>query len=292
MERISAQKQQKYLAIRRQLRHILATRFDESDLRTLCFDLGVSYDALPGQGTGNKARELVAYLERRNRLAELVRVGRQLRPDIHWSSALQVAGEEPPGDADIQTMLNMLRDGSDTLETQLLSLSTESWRRPDTEPPPTSLAAFVSLDDRVREAAVRSVRLASNLDDAEKRLYAQVLVGMLRDESYLVVWEAVRSLGHVNTPLAVEGLLKVCRTRDDEIVYKALATLGQLGDTDTVLALEELKTLEEMLPILRQAEEETRATFLQAVDEAISAISARLRTSPKAHAEYVLKAKE
>ena len=33
------------------LRQILDARFDEGELRTLCFDLGVDYDGLPGEGT-------------------------------------------------------------------------------------------------------------------------------------------------------------------------------------------------------------------------------------------------
>jgi predicted nucleotidyltransferase len=40
------------------MRHILYERFSESDLRTLCFDLGLEYNGLPGDGTANKAREL------------------------------------------------------------------------------------------------------------------------------------------------------------------------------------------------------------------------------------------
>jgi hypothetical protein len=44
--------------LRTRLRHILYERFSESDLRTLCFDLGLEYNGLPGDGTANKAREL------------------------------------------------------------------------------------------------------------------------------------------------------------------------------------------------------------------------------------------
>jgi len=66
------------------LRQILASRFDEGDLRTLCFDLGVEYDDLPGEGKANKARELVVYLKHRNRIGELIETGKRLRPDITW----------------------------------------------------------------------------------------------------------------------------------------------------------------------------------------------------------------
>ncbi|MCP4591244.1 MAG: DUF4365 domain-containing protein, partial [bacterium] len=66
------------------LRKTLAKRFSEGELRMLCFDLGVSYDDLPAQGNADKARELVSYLDRRNRIPALERIGKQLRPDIAW----------------------------------------------------------------------------------------------------------------------------------------------------------------------------------------------------------------
>lgn len=72
------------------LREILSTRFSEDDLRTLCFDLDfVEYDDLPGQGRGNKARELVAFAERHDKVAQLVDAGQRLRPDVPWEGVLQ-----------------------------------------------------------------------------------------------------------------------------------------------------------------------------------------------------------
>ncbi|MBN1814975.1 MAG: SPFH domain-containing protein [Anaerolineae bacterium] len=62
----------------------LETRFDEGEFRGLCFGLNVGYDVLPGDGLANKARELVQYLERRDRTFELVEMGNELRPDIPW----------------------------------------------------------------------------------------------------------------------------------------------------------------------------------------------------------------
>ena len=41
-----------------QLRQTLSSRFNESELRTLCFDLKVDYDDLPGKAKSDKAREL------------------------------------------------------------------------------------------------------------------------------------------------------------------------------------------------------------------------------------------
>jgi hypothetical protein len=76
-----------------QLFHILATRFDEGELRTLCFNLSLDYDDLPGEGKANKARELISFLERRDRIAALLEIGPQVRPDIAWD---EIAGGFAP----------------------------------------------------------------------------------------------------------------------------------------------------------------------------------------------------
>lgn len=81
-----------------QLRQLLTTHFDLEELRMLCFDLDVDYDDLRGEGKTNKARELVAYLGRRGRIAELVFVCSQLRPNVSWpdmSSAISDISSEP-----------------------------------------------------------------------------------------------------------------------------------------------------------------------------------------------------
>jgi len=79
--------------VRIRLRQTLASRFDEGELRTLCFYLEVDYDDLPGEGKSNKARELVAYFERRGQVSELVKIGKQSRPDIPWGDVLKVTKE-------------------------------------------------------------------------------------------------------------------------------------------------------------------------------------------------------
>ncbi len=58
--------------------------FDEKDLRDLCFDLGIDYETLPAKGKGGKARELVLYCKRRNRVLALRKRCHALRPTIEW----------------------------------------------------------------------------------------------------------------------------------------------------------------------------------------------------------------
>ncbi len=48
---------------------ILANLFSEDELRTLCFDMVIDYEALPASSKPGKARELMEYCRRHNRLA-------------------------------------------------------------------------------------------------------------------------------------------------------------------------------------------------------------------------------
>ena len=64
------------------LREILNTRYDEAELRDLCFELGVGYEELPSGGKTVKTRELIEYLQRRDRIQDLLDAVGKLRPDI------------------------------------------------------------------------------------------------------------------------------------------------------------------------------------------------------------------
>lgn len=75
-----------------ELYKILVGRFDDEELRTLCFALGLDYDNLRGDGKSGKARELITYLERRNEIPQLVEIGEQLRSDISWPNAMGEIG--------------------------------------------------------------------------------------------------------------------------------------------------------------------------------------------------------
>jgi len=55
-----------------QLYHAIMGRFNDDELRTLCFRLGVDYDDLGGTAKSGKARELVLYMKRKRRLQELI----------------------------------------------------------------------------------------------------------------------------------------------------------------------------------------------------------------------------
>lgn len=64
--------------------HNLSTAFDREELRSLCRELNVFYDNLPAEGNEGKARELIAYMERRGRLPELIAHAAGKREKLTW----------------------------------------------------------------------------------------------------------------------------------------------------------------------------------------------------------------
>ena len=69
---------------RTRLRLNLDKYFNESELQTLCFDMGVDYDGLGGENKSDKVRELVAYFQRRGTIRNLVAKCKVLRPNVPW----------------------------------------------------------------------------------------------------------------------------------------------------------------------------------------------------------------
>ncbi len=68
----------------RKLRLKVTKYFNESELRNLCFDMNIDYEDLDGNNKSDKARELIAYCERRKSIPKLVARLRKLRPRVSW----------------------------------------------------------------------------------------------------------------------------------------------------------------------------------------------------------------
>jgi len=49
---------------------LLIEKFSTAELKTLCFEFNVDYDDISGDTKRDKARELILYLKRRDRLNE------------------------------------------------------------------------------------------------------------------------------------------------------------------------------------------------------------------------------
>lgn len=72
-----------------ELSEIFDKRFNREELNILCFDLGVDYDRLPGVEQGKRAREVVFYLARRQRIDDLTAYCAKHRPDIEIGDILR-----------------------------------------------------------------------------------------------------------------------------------------------------------------------------------------------------------
>jgi tetratricopeptide (TPR) repeat protein len=77
-----------------ELHRILCRHFSEDELHTLCLELEIDYEDLGGVGKSGKARELVAAIDRRNLVPELVRIIQEQRPSVSLSEILEAAKKE------------------------------------------------------------------------------------------------------------------------------------------------------------------------------------------------------
>ncbi|MCB9420354.1 MAG: hypothetical protein H6667_11135 [Ardenticatenaceae bacterium] len=71
-----------------QLRTALSDLFSTGELHTLCFDLGIEFEDLEGNGKSGKALALVQYAQRHGRYDELVYRVQQLRPHANLGTAV------------------------------------------------------------------------------------------------------------------------------------------------------------------------------------------------------------
>ena len=66
------------------LQQMIQRYFNTSELRSLCFDLGIEYEDISGENKSDKVRELITYAERHGRTHELIMLCRRLRPHVDW----------------------------------------------------------------------------------------------------------------------------------------------------------------------------------------------------------------
>jgi hypothetical protein len=70
------------------LREILLNEFTEAELVSLCKDIGLNYEMLPGAGTFGKTREIVEAARTQDKLRALQTRIRELRPDAYDSASI------------------------------------------------------------------------------------------------------------------------------------------------------------------------------------------------------------
>ena len=71
------------------LRQLLSRHFSLDELNTLCFDLGLEWENVPGQHTLDaKSRELIRYIIRKGLILKLIVMVVERRPEVDWSNIL------------------------------------------------------------------------------------------------------------------------------------------------------------------------------------------------------------
>lgn len=102
--------------VRSRLRHFLTEYFSLSELKDLCFDLGVDYEMFPHQTKGDLSRELLAYFERKQNLSCLVAEMVKQRPEEELVTLLAELGScSPRSKVQIVLPVDKLKNRKDLL---------------------------------------------------------------------------------------------------------------------------------------------------------------------------------
>ncbi len=80
-----------------QLRQLIVAHFDLDEIESICFDLGIDYDSLPGEGKLKKVVELIEHCARSEQIVRLIDVCAQLRPAVEpaWQTLRAAAISTP-----------------------------------------------------------------------------------------------------------------------------------------------------------------------------------------------------
>ena len=98
-----------------ELRKALEQFFSESDIESLCFDLRIDYEALPGESKPKKIIELIWLLARSGQIAEFIDLCSQYRPNVPWENLREAAVQSPLVD---YRSLTVDASGAHSLDTQ------------------------------------------------------------------------------------------------------------------------------------------------------------------------------
>lgn len=122
---------------RSRLRLLLVLHFSESELRDLCFDLGIDFEIIPGPTKSDKARELLAYTSRHGHHNALIAQCRRLRPHVEWEEPPGLFdhdaqfGAAPPASSDLPSSTARATDAPNETPSESLSSPAETARAPN-----------------------------------------------------------------------------------------------------------------------------------------------------------------
>ncbi len=235
------------------LRQALDEQFDEEELQTLAFDLGVQYEDLTGEGQAGKARELVELMARRRRLPELAERVEALRPSVTLETPV------PPE-----------QDGRDLL---LGHVGDEWWQEVTLlyvglAPATPIVEALLAGDDpdgsRLRLAG-HCVAEAVRLDEAVRQQVMSRLEGDFATCTGERFLETGQVLAEVAGEDSVDFFLRLAHD-DPERREAALWSLGQMGRQPNEVLAE--RVVERLLEHFLREEQETVTVEAEGVEEA------------------------
>lgn len=82
------------------INEFIMNHFNQDELNTLSFQMGIDFENITGDSKESKAREFVLHLARRNRLAELEEMIQGMRPGIPLDHIMVEETDEQPSAAD------------------------------------------------------------------------------------------------------------------------------------------------------------------------------------------------
>lgn len=209
------------------LRQILIDYFDESELQNLAFDLGVDYENLPGQSKGDKARGLIAFLERRGRLSELVQACHQLRLNAPWEGELAQEAQQT----------------SDMLRVSSTSQMVE-WRRDNFAHYEIGLASLLTQigqgHSRYVEGLGYQTRLKENIDGARhhgdsetRRSERSEIIGQLNNLALSVLGKSFNELCSLETSPSKSSPLTSVHVKGTQLYQRIRKALNECEEFDT-----------------------------------------------------------
>lgn len=107
------------------LRRGILDSFSLNEIQSLCFDLGVDYESLGGEGREAKARELITYFNRRGRLSELIRYCVEARPNYPWPQMKRHISSTQSPQPQVEVKLTILFLSADPTDASRLRLGEE-----------------------------------------------------------------------------------------------------------------------------------------------------------------------
>lgn len=78
------------IQIKVKIRDLLVDGFNVDELRDICFEVGIDYEATGSQSIRTFARETVESAKRFGKLAEIVNVAKKMRPNLDWPNLLNL----------------------------------------------------------------------------------------------------------------------------------------------------------------------------------------------------------